>query len=50
MRGLLDGRGWVEIENDPVLFSSFYLPRPCFVIKDDPEAGVFYEDDFEEIE
>jgi hypothetical protein len=48
MRGLLEGRGWVEIEDEPVF--SFYLPKPCFVIKDDPESGVFYEEEFEEIE
>jgi hypothetical protein len=48
VRGLLDGRGWVEIENEPV--SSLYLRRPCYAIKDDPEAGVFDADEFEEIE
>jgi hypothetical protein len=48
MRGLLEGRGWVEIEDEPV--SSLYLPKPCFIIKDDPESGVFYEEEFEEIE
>jgi hypothetical protein len=48
MRGLLDGRGWVEIEGE--LVSSLYLRRPCYAIKGDPEAGYFDAESFEEIE
>ena len=48
MRGFLDGRGWVEIEEDPV--ASLYLRKPQYSITDDPEAGIFDADEFEEIQ
>ena len=47
MRGLLE-RGWVEIE--PYDAATFWCGRPQYTIKDDPEAGTFDEQDFEEID
>lgn len=48
MRGLLDGRGWVEIEEDPV--ATLYMRKPQYSIVGDLESGVFDADEFEEIQ
>ena len=48
MRGLLDGRGWVEIEDYPE--ATVWCREQIYTIVDDPEAGSFTADDFEEID
>lgn len=48
MRGLLQDRGWVEIETDPQAY--FWTGKTHYSIKGDPEAGLFVAEEFEEIE
>lgn len=47
MRGLLNGK-WHEIERWPE--AEAWLGRPHYTLTDDPEAGGFDADHFEQIE
>ena len=46
MRGLIDGR-WLEIEQN--VEASKWIGRIQFSIKNEPEAGIFDEREFEQI-